>query len=139
MKAATITIIFSIFLVYAKAQDTDTSKKVLTDTTKWFPVDVEPVPSGGMGGFYMYLQKNLKYPNVAKESNIQGKVRIEFVIEKDGTLSNIRVTESLTPETDAEAIRLIQNCPKWKPGTARGMPVRVRYSVPIKFELPGDN
>jgi periplasmic protein TonB len=137
MKPILITIALILAFAAAKAQTTDTSRIVKTDTAKqWIPVDVEPVPAGGFAGFYGYIQKNLKYPKVAKEYNTQGKVRVEFVVEKDGSLSNIKVIESLTPETDAEAIRLIQNCPKWTPGMARGVPVRVRYSVPVKFELP---
>jgi len=137
MKPILITIALVLFFAAAKAQMTDTSKKVNADSAKkWIPVDVEPMPPGGVMGLYQYLEKNLKYPKVAKANNVQGKVRVEFVVEKDGSLSNIKVTESLTPETDAEAIRLIQNCAKWTPGSARGMPVRVRYSVPVKFELP---
>lgn len=137
MKPTLITIALILVFAAAKAQTTDTAHKTNTDTAKkWIPVDVEPVPPGGVMGFYQYIQKNLKYPKVARENNVQGKVRVAFVVEKDGSLSNIKVTESLTPETDAEAIRLIQNCPKWTPGMSRGMPVRVQYSVPIKFELP---
>ena len=137
MKPILIAIAFIALFVTAKAQTSDTSQKTIADTVKrWIPVDVEPVPLGGFASLYQYIEKNLKYPKVAKENNVQGKVRIEFVVEKDGSLSNIRVIESLTPETDAEAIRLMQNCPKWKPGKAQGNPVRVRYNMPIKFELP---
>jgi len=140
MKTILITLTLVILFGTVKAQTADTAHKANADTTKkWIPVDVEPVPPGGIPGFYMYILKNLKYPKVAKEYNTQGKVQLGFVVEKDGSLSNIKVTESLTPETDAEAIRLMQNCPKWTPGMAQGKPVRVRYTVPVKFELPGNN
>ena len=139
MKFTLIAIALVLLFGTVKAQNADTARKANTDTAKkWIPVDVEPVPQGGIQGFYMYLLKNLKYPKVAKEYNTQGKVRVEFVVEKDGSLTNIKVTESLTPETDAEAIRLIQKCPRWTPGMAQGKPVRVRYTVPVKFELPGN-
>jgi protein TonB len=107
------------------------------DTNKIFkPVDQEPTFPGGMAKLYQYILKNVKYPKEALENKVQGKVLVGFVIEKDGTLIDINVEKSLSPETDAEALRLIKNCPKWRPGALNGKPVRVRYIIPINFELP---
>ncbi|MBB6127514.1 energy transducer TonB [Mucilaginibacter lappiensis] len=106
-----------------------------TDTTEVFTrIDQVPEFPGGLYKFSKYLDKNLKYPKEAKENNIQGRVTVTFVVEKDGSLSDSKVTKSLTPETDAEAIRLIKNSPKWIPGKQGGRPVRVLYSIPITFQ-----
>ncbi|HJP62925.1 MAG TPA: energy transducer TonB [Mucilaginibacter sp.] len=118
----------------AKQADPDS---VAVDTNKIFrPIDQEPIFPGGMAKLYQYILKNLKYPKEALENKVQGRVLVSFIIEKDGTLTDIKVSKGLTPETDAEAIRLIQACPKWRPGTQGGRPVRVQYIIPIKFELP---
>ncbi len=82
-----------------------------------------------------YLQVNLKYPDKAKRDLIQGKVFLSFVVERDGRLDDIKVVRSLTPECDAEAIRLIKSSPKWRPGRMDGKRVKVQYCCPVKFIL----
>ena len=72
---------------------------------------------------------------IAQENNIQGKVFVQFVIEKDGSVSNVKVTRSVDPSLDKEAIRVIQSMPKWTPGKHRQKPVRVSFTVPINFQL----
>jgi TonB family protein len=81
-------------------------------------------------------QDNLKYPDDAKKKGIEGKVLVSFVIEKDGTLTVIKVIKSVSPDLDAEAIRVIARSPKWVPGIQNGRPVRVKYSVGVIFALP---
>jgi protein TonB len=98
----TLFLIAGIFI--AKAQVADTAK---VDTQKFVRVEQQPQVVGGDAKLFMYLQKNLKYPEIAKDNNIQGTVRVKFVIERDGSLSDIKVERSLSPETDAEAIRLM--------------------------------
>jgi len=88
---------------------------------------------GGIEALYEFLQKNLEYPQSARENNIQGTVLIEFVVERDGSVSNVRVAAPLFPACDQEAARVVQKLPKWKPGMHNNKPVRVYYNLPIKF------
>jgi TonB family protein len=98
---------------------------------------VEQVPefSGGINAFAEYLRKNIRYPTEARKNKIQGRVIISFVVEKDGSLSNIRVMRGVSGDIDAEALRVIQMSPQWKPGIQNGKLVRVAYSMPIAFTL----
>lgn len=82
-----------------------------------------------------WVAKHIKYPELAKEYGIQGKVYIQFVVEKDGSVSNVKVMRSVDASLDKEAIRVIQSMPKWTPGKQRGKPVRVSYNMPIYFQL----
>jgi TonB family protein len=102
---------------------------------------VEEVPQfpGGMEGFSMFLGKNTRYPANMRENGIQGRVIISFVVETDGSLSNVRVTRGIADELDKEALRVISSSPKWKPGVQNGRLVRVAYSVPINFALSTDD
>jgi TonB family protein len=90
---------------------------------------------GGKEGFRKYFLDNLKYPDKAKEDNVDGKVLLNFIIERDGSLSNIKIIRHLSSETDEEALRVMNNCPKWIPGNQNGKPVRVAYSLSIPFPI----
>lgn len=90
---------------------------------------------GGEKGFRTFLSKNLKYPELAKANKITGRVFISFVVEKDGSLSDLKVIRGLGYGTDEEAIRVLKNSPKWKPGMINNNPVRVKYVLPIQFQL----
>ncbi len=98
---------------------------------------VEEMPEfpGGMEALLTYLSKNIKYPSMAQDNNIQGRVIVEFVVNKDGTIVDPVVKRSVDPSLDNEAMRVIKAMPKWKPGKQRGKPVRVRYTVPVLFRL----
>ena len=98
---------------------------------------VEEMPEypGGLSKLTDYLTKNIKYPQMARESGIQGRVFVNFVVEPDGSVSNINVMRSLGGGCDEEAVRVVKNMPKWKPGKQRGKPVRVSYILPIVFKL----
>ena len=98
---------------------------------------VESMPEfpGGMGTLMTYLAKHIKYPPLAKESGIQGKVFINFVVEPDGSISNVKVLRGIGGGCDEEAVRVVKNMPKWKPGMQRGKPVRVSFNLPVKFTL----
>ncbi|MEO6978956.1 MAG: TonB family protein [Mucilaginibacter sp.] len=102
---------------------------------------VEEVPQfpGGMEGFSTFLGKNTRYPANMRENGIQGRVIISFVVETDGSLSNVRVTRGIADELDKEALRVISSSPRWKPGIQNGRLVRVAYSVPINFALSTDD
>ena len=92
-------------------------------------------PEGGMAGLMQYLNKNIRYPEAAKKAGTEGRVTVQFVVEKDGSISNVKTIREVSPDLDQEAIRVISEMPKWKPGTQRGEPVRVRYTVPVVFRL----
>lgn len=94
-----------------------------------------PKYPGGIAAFYKFMINNLKYPALAKEKNIQGNVHVSFVVEKDGSLSDVKTVRSLGYGTDEEAIRVIKLAGNWNPGTADGKPVRVRYNIPVRFKL----
>ncbi|WP_443936856.1 energy transducer TonB [Pedobacter sp. MW01-1-1] len=96
-------------------------------------IDKQPEYKGGMQNFYQYISSELKYPEEAKKNKTQGKVFLSFVVEKDGSLSDITVTRGLTKETNEEAIRVLQKSPKWEPGVYKGQPVRVKYNININF------
>jgi protein TonB len=98
---------------------------------------VEQMPEfpGGMDALMAYLSKNIKYPSIAQGNNIQGRVIVEFVVNKDGSIVEPKVMRSVDQSLDKEAMRVISAMPKWNPGKQRGKPVRVRYTVPVLFRL----
>lgn len=90
---------------------------------------------GGMKEMLKFLQENMKYPENAMKNNVQGRVIVQFVVEKDGTPTEFKVARSVDPDLDAEALRVLQTMPKWKPGMQRGEVVRVKFTVPVSFKL----
>ncbi|MDO3391142.1 TonB family protein [Bacteroides sp. ET489] len=96
-------------------------------------------PDGGMAGLMEYFKKNMRYPEAAKEAGMQGRVTVQFVVNKDGSISGAKVLRSVEPDFDAEAIRLVNAMPKWKPGMQGGKPVSVKFTVPVKFMLDEGN
>lgn len=104
--------------------------------TKIFDV-VEEMPSfpGGNGALMSYLASNIKYPVVAQENGVQGRVTVSFVVERDGSISDVRVARSVDPSLDREAQRVVKSMPRWKPGKQNGSAVRVKYTVPVVFRL----
>ena len=96
---------------------------------------VEDVPTFPFGDVSKWIAKNVKYPQIAAENNIQGKVFMNFVIEKDGSITNAKIARSASTLLDAEALRIVNNMPQWIPGKQRGKAVRVAYTLPISFSL----
>ena len=98
---------------------------------------VEDAPEfpGGVQALLDYLRKNIKYPQICRENNIQGRVLVSFVVNKDGAIVDPQVVKSVNPSLDKEALRVISGMPNWKPGSQRGKPVRVKYTVPVNFRL----
>ncbi len=94
-----------------------------------------PEYPGGMKELFKFLQDNVKYPESAMKKNVQGRVIVQFVVEKDGTPTEFNVVRSVDPDLDAEALRVLKTMPKWKPGMQRGEVVRVKYTVPVTFRL----
>ena len=96
---------------------------------------VEDVPTFPLGDVSKWIAKNVKYPQIAAENGVQGKVFMNFVIEKVGSITDVKVLRGVDPALDKEAIRVIKSMPKWKPGKQRGKPVRVSFNLPIVFQL----
>ena len=90
---------------------------------------------GGMMGLMRYLRDNMKYPTVAQETGTQGRVTVQFVVNKDGSIVDVKVAKGIDPYLDKEAVRVISSMPKWKPGKQRGVPVRCKFTVPVTFKL----
>lgn len=100
------------------------------------PYETMPSFPGGVEALFAYLSKNVKYPKVAQENKIEGRVIVQFVVAKDGKIEDAKVVRSGgDPSLDKEAVRVIKSMPSWKPGTQRGKPVRVKYTVPVNFRL----
>ena len=100
---------------------------------------VEEMPEfpGGMAECLKFIGKNIKYPTIAQENGVQGRVIIQFVVNQDGSIVDPVVVRSVDPYLDKEALRVIKMMPKWKPGMQKGQPVRVKYTVPVTFRLDG--
>ncbi|MFZ6666337.1 energy transducer TonB [Peijinzhouia sedimentorum] len=100
-----------------------------------FALEVQPEPEGGLSAFYDYVSKNMKYPASARRMGIEGKVFLVFIIDTDGSISNVEVLKGISADCDAEAVRVVSGAPKWKPGKQRGRAVKVRMRLPITFQL----
>jgi len=98
-------------------------------------VDEYPEFAGGMKAFTKYMERNLRYPSQAQEDGVQGKVFLSFVVEKDGSITDVKVLRGIGFGCDEEAVKVIKKSPLWKPGRNKGNPVRVRYNMPINFNL----
>lgn len=98
-------------------------------------LEIQPAFPGGIDKFYAYLSKAIRFPEAAQEANVQGKVFVSFIVEKDGRLTDIKVERKLGYGTDEEAVRVLKSSPKWTPGIQNGSKVRVKYNIPISFSL----
>ena len=117
---------------------TANAQKTVVSQSKQNVYDVvEQMPEfpGGMPAMIEFLQTNLNYPKDAKKQKVGGRVLVMFVVETDGSMSNVRVAKKIFPSLDAEALRVVKAMPKWNPGKEKGKPVRVNYTLPIVFSL----
>ena len=133
MKKFIIMTLMALFgLTTVSAQKTVVAKK----NQQVFDV-VEKMPEypGGSAALFEYLNGNIKYPADAKKKKIEGRVLVTFVVNTDGSITDIEVVKKAFPSLDAEAVRVISGMPKWKPGEQKGKKVRVKYSVPLSFRL----
>lgn len=113
---------------------------ILKDDSKIYTdaVEVAPEYPGGYNAMFDFISKNVKYPKESKEKGIEGRVYVQFVVEKDGSLNEITVLRGVSEDIDAEAIRVVKAMPKWKPGMNEGKTVRVQYVLPFNFKLSGN-
>ncbi len=117
----------------------DTTFQVSDSGEVFVFVEDQPEFLGGDDARIKYLQKSIRYPELAKESGIQGTVYITFVVEKDGSVTNVKVLRGIGGGCDKESVRVIKNMPKWKPGMQRGEAVRCQYNMPIRYILAGND
>ncbi|MBP9925705.1 MAG: energy transducer TonB [Cyclobacteriaceae bacterium] len=134
---------------FVESDDPEIGKELDKDETLAPPVDelpieviedillfpeIKPVPVGGFENFYIYISKNLKYPRTAQRSHIEGKVFIEFVIDKSGSVTQLKIIKGIGSGCDEEAMRVLTQT-RWEPGRQRGKPVKVRMTMPVNFVL----
>ena len=98
-------------------------------------VEVMPQFPGGQIAMLQYIMKNIKYPEQAMKEGIQGRVAVRFIVEKDGSISDVKPILSVHPLLNKEAVRVVKSMPKWTPGKQNGKPVRVRFNLPVMFKL----
>lgn len=150
MRRTILTLAPLLLAFFVNAQTSGTAK---TDTGKYVTVTIDEPANNGQSGpiftaveqapefpggnkaFFKFLATNIHYPQDARVQKKQGRVIIQFVVEKDGSLSNVNIIRGVFPSIDEEALRVIKSSPKWKPGLQNGKPVRVQYAVPLSFSL----
>lgn len=131
-------VLFMAALSACENKNLTTQKEVIPiskDNTIYEQVDQMPEYAEGMTGFYTYIQKNLKYPEQAKRLGIEGKVFIEFVVSKKGTIVSAKVLRGIGSGCDEAALDVIENSPNWQPGSKNGEAVNVKMILPVTFKL----
>jgi TonB family protein len=130
-----------LFIIFACTEQMELeSKEMGSQSSKmqgelFTVVEEQPQYEGGMDAFYTYVANEMKYPLQARQKGVKGRVDVQFVVEKDGSLSNVEAIKGIGAGCDSEAVRVVQKASGFKPGTQRGRPVRVRMSMPIIFQL----
>ena len=119
----------------AEVTDVEQPDEVLEEQTVFIIVEDMPEFPGGEIALRKYIAENVRYPEMAKENDIQGTVYVRFVVDTDGSVNNVEILRGVDPLLDKEARRVVETLPKWKPGRQRGKAVKVSHSVPIKFAL----
>lgn len=131
--------------------DIDADADMDTEVEEYIPIEMEeeeineteiftvvesmPRFPGGEAELYKYLSKNIVYPTMAQESGVQGRVYVTFVVEVDGSITDIKILRGIGGGCDEEAVRVVRSMPRWNPGKQRGQPVRVQYNLPVRFVL----
>ncbi len=145
--ALSLPLILSLILVYscdtdtaeelipAQTKDNSSEKKSAQDEQVFMVVEKMPEPTGGIGQLMQYLGENIKYPAEARQKGTEGKVFVQFIINKDGSIGDVQVMKGIGNGCDAEAVRVVKAMPTWKPGLQNGEAVNVRMSLPIMFKL----
>lgn len=110
-------------------------KHVVEETKIFTVVEQMPMYPGGDGALMGYLRDNIHYPTVAAENGVQGRVVVGFVVERDGSITDVKILRGVDPSLDREAMRVVKSMPKWTPGKQNGSAVRVKYQVPVSFRL----
>lgn len=132
-KIINLSLLFFLFVFISNAQDIRQKEPI--DPLLAKGPDTLPEFPGGVVALEKYLEDNLKYPQNAKKSGIEGTLYVMFVVDKEGKITNPKVFRGLSEQLDAEAIRVITAMPQWKPGTKNGENVNVEYTIPVSFKL----
>ena len=137
MKKIVLSLVMLLAVAALSAQNTDSKNNVKESVDEPTFIAVEQMPEfpGGQEGLVNYLVENLNYPEKAKAEKITGKVYVSFVVEKDGSISNVKVLRDIGYGCGEEAVRVVKAMPRWKPGMQRGKNVRVQYTLPLNFQL----
>jgi len=138
--SALVLLVIVVAPARANAQDkkektTQTRKDTTTDDKIYEVCEQMPIFEGGDAALLKYLTDSVKYPELAKKHGVQGRVVIGFIVEKDGSLTDVKVLRHVDIALDAEALRVVKGMPKWIPGCQDEQLVRVRYNVPVSFRL----
>jgi len=123
------------FIDVAPVIQTVREEKEEEEAQVFFIVEEMPEFPGGEAALRRFIANSIKYPQIAQENGIQGRVYVQFVVDRDGSITNASVARGVDPSLDKEALRVVNSLPKWKPGLQRGKPVKVSYTVPINFVL----
>ena len=110
-------------------------KHVVEETKPFTVVEQMPMYPGGYAALMGYLRDNIKYPTVAAENGVQGRVVVGFIVERDGSITDVNILRGVDPSLDREAMRVVKSMPRWNPGKQNGSAVRVKYQVPVSFRL----
>jgi len=114
----------------------ETPEKTVDEEEVFFVVEDMPTfQRKSSNAFRVYIHKNLKYPLIAKQNGVSGRVFVQFDIDRQGNVTNVAVVRGVDPSLDKEAVRVVMSSPKWSPGKQRGRPVKVRFTFPIAFQL----
>jgi protein TonB len=135
MKRTLLTLVSLILILTAKAQLTDSARN--SNANVFVAVEKVPEYPGGLMKLYNFLQTNLQYPPTARQNKTQGNVIVSMVVERDGSLSQVKAQRGIGDGCDEEAVRLVKLSAPWKPGIQNGRSVRVAFSLPVKFQLKG--
>ena len=127
LKIILTSIFFIGCVVIGNAQNT--GSEIFTE------IDEMPEFPGGQAKLMNWLAVNIRYPDAAQQNGVQGRVTVRFVVEKDGSLSGVRILKGVDKDLDAEAIRVVKRMPRWQPGRKNGEPVRSEFSLPVTFKL----
>ncbi len=140
-----ISIISYLLLCINILNATGTAKETVSDSICinqekiYTAVDEQPKFIDGDGALYKWLSENIRYPEAAVQNNIQGRVTTQFIVEKDGSIGEVKIVRGKNPELDAEAIRVIKSLPRFIPGKMNGQAVRVWYTLPVNFKIKQNN
>ena len=132
-------IVFFIFLIlpFLGYSQTDSTKVTEQEEADELPILVEKKPEylGGEAAMYKFINKHIKYPKKARKEGIEGIVYVQFIIDKEGNITKAKVIKGIGYGCDEEALRVVNKMPKWTPGTQRGKPVQVTFTLPFNFKL----
>ncbi len=132
---STLASFFSVFKAKEDIAAPEPPKHVVEETKIFTVVEQMPMYPGGDAALMGYLRDNIKYPTVAAENGVQGRVVVGFVVERDGSITDVNILRGVDPSLDREAMRVVKSMPRWNPGKQNGSAVRVKYQVPVSFRL----